>query len=74
MSLRVGFSKDGLMLNGKNFHPLNVPFKNITLESNVPVDPPRAEDILAVFQRPGIRNVSREEGIEVLRQMLERLR
>jgi len=72
--LRVGFSKDGLTLNGKKFNPLNVPLKNITLESDIPVDVPKAEDILAVFQRPGIRNVSREDGIEVLRQMLQRLR
>lgn len=73
MNLKVGFSKNGLMLNGKNFHPLNIPLKSLTLESDIPAEAPRAEEILAVFQKPNIRNVSREQGVELLRQMLEKL-
>lgn len=73
MSLRIGFTKNGLTLNGKKFHPLNMNLKNMTLESDVPAEAPRAADILAVFQKPNIRNASREQGVEVLKEMLEKL-
>lgn len=73
MSLKIGFSKEGLTLNGKKFHPLNMPLKSVSLESDVPVEVPKAEDILSVFSTPNIRNVSREQGVEVLRQMLEKM-
>lgn len=73
MNLKIGFSKDGLTINGKRFHPLNAPIKGLTLESDIPIEVPRVEDVLSVFQTPNIRNASREQGVEILRQMLEKL-
>lgn len=73
MSLKVGFSKDGLSINGKKFHPLNMPLKNVTIESGIPAEPPKAEDVLSVFQVPNIRNASREQGVEILKRMLEKM-
>lgn len=73
MSLKVGFSKKGLTLNGKNFHPLNMPLKNITLESDIPAEVPRAEEVLSVFQIPNIRKASKVQGVEILSRMLEKM-
>lgn len=41
-NLTFGFNKDGLTINGKKFHPLNLSFKGLKLESDrefKPVDP-----------------------------------
>lgn len=74
MRLKVGFSKDGLTLNSKKFHPLNMPLKGVQIESDIPVEPVNASEVLSVFQRPDIRSASRMEGIDILRQMIEKAR
>ncbi len=74
MKLKVGFSKDGLKLNSKEFNPLNLPLKGVGLESDIPLNPPKAEDILSVFQQPNIRSANRMQGIDILKTMLEKVR
>lgn len=71
--MKIGFSKDGLTFNSKKFHPLNFSTKNVTLESDIPVNNVNAADILSAFQRPNLRNVSREDGIEILKEMLNKI-
>ena len=73
MKLKVGFSKDGLKLNSKEFNPLNLPLKGVGLESDIPLNPPKAE-ILSVFQQPNIRSANRMQGIDILKTMLEKVR
>jgi len=72
--VKIGFSKDGLKLNSKKFHPLNFSTKNVTLESDIPVNNVNAIDILSAFQRPDIRSASKEDGIELLKEMLSKIR
>jgi len=41
-NLTFGFNRDGLTINGKKFHPLNLSFKGLKLESDreyAPIDP-----------------------------------
>lgn len=74
MKLKVGFSKDGLKLNGKPFNPLNVPIKGVSVESDIPMDPPNASEILSSFQQPNIRRANRMQGIDILKSMLDNAR
>jgi len=72
--VKIGFSKNGLTLNSKQFNPLNMPLtKNVSLESDIPVGPVNVSEILSVFERPNIREVNRQEGIEILKSLLEKL-
>jgi len=72
MKLKVGFSKNGLRLNSKEFNPLNLPLKGVGIESDIPLNPPNAEDILSVFQQPNIRSANRAQGVEILKSMIEK--
>ncbi|NLW23538.1 MAG: hypothetical protein GXY88_09875 [Tissierellia bacterium] len=74
--MKIGFSKDGLKLNQKDFNPLNIPLpiKGIGIESDIPAKQPDAAEILSVFQRPNIRKANRLQGIEILKSMLEKVR
>lgn len=72
--VKIGFSKDGLTFNSKKFHPLNIKTKNIALESDVPANNVDAVELLSAIQGPKLRNVSREDGIKILKLMLEQLK
>ncbi len=72
MKLKIGFSKDGLRLNSKKFNPLNLPIKGVEIESDIPLTPPNAADILSVFQQPNIRSANKMQGIDILKSMIEK--
>ena len=72
--MKIGFSKDGLTLNSKKFHPLNFKTKNISLESDIPLKNVDAVDLLSAIQGAEIRNTSREDGIKILKLMLEQFK
>lgn len=73
MRLKIGFSKDGLKLNSKKFNPLNIPLKSVSIESDIPVEPVSASNILSVFEQPNIREVDRTKGIEVLKNIIDKV-
>jgi hypothetical protein len=72
--VKIGFSKDGLTLNSKKFHPLNFKTKNISLESDIPLNNVDALDLLSAIQGSDIRSASREDGIKLLKLMLEQFK
>ncbi|MBZ2174249.1 hypothetical protein K8M07_03205 [Schnuerera sp. xch1] len=71
--MKIGFSKDGLKLNSKKFNPLNIPLKGVSIESDIPVEPVSASNILSVFEQPNIREVDRTKGIEVLKSIIDKV-
>ena len=73
--MKVGFSKNGLTFNSKKFNPLNVPLtKKLSIDSDIPVEPVNASEILSVFEKPNIRKANRAQGVEVLKTMLDKAR
>jgi len=72
MKLKIGFSKDGLRLNSKKFNPLNFKINGVELESDIPLNPPNANEILSVFQQPNLRNANKMQGIDILKSIIEK--
>lgn len=72
MKLKIGFSKDGLRFNSKKFNPLNFKLNGLELESDIPLTPPKATEILSVFQQPNIRSANKLQGIDILKSIIEK--
>ncbi|MCR2042849.1 hypothetical protein [Anaerosalibacter massiliensis] len=70
--MKIGFSKDGLTFNSKKFHPLNLPLKGISLESDIPLNPTSATEILTAFQEVKPENASKSEKIQLLKSMVDK--
>lgn len=69
--MKIGFSKDGLKLNSKKFHPLNMAFKGFEMESDINADPINPAEILGVFESITSNDAAKMDKINILKKMLE---
>ncbi|HHV99375.1 MAG TPA: hypothetical protein GXX36_07350 [Clostridiaceae bacterium] len=70
-NLSFGFNKNGFTINGKKFHPLNMSFKGLKLESDrelAPVDP---IDILNTLTSLNTRDATDAGKINALKTIIK---
>lgn len=72
--LNLGFFKDGLKINSKQFHPLNMSFgKDLKLESDKTFKAVDPMDLLETLDSLNVENASKSEKINVLKTMLDKI-
>ncbi len=72
--LNLGFFKDGLKINSKQFHPLNMSFgKNLKLESDRAIKSIDPMELLETLDSLNVENATKSEKINVLKTMLEKI-
>lgn len=72
-NIKLGFLRDGLKINGKQFHPLNMKLQGIVLESEEEaslVDANRVLDSLNASSDVRVSKISKMNRIEILKDLI----
>lgn len=68
-----GFHKDGLTINGKDFHPLNWSYNGISMESDVSTKPVNAMDLLETLTSVNVEQATKLDKLQALKTMVNKI-
>lgn len=71
--MKFGFQKDGLTINGKEFHPLNWSNNLFELDSNVAAKPIDAMELLETLSSANTYEASKTGKLGVLKTLVNKI-
>ncbi len=69
----LGFFKDGLRINSRQFHPLNMSINGIKMETDREFKTVDPMDLLESFETMKVEDASKSDKIKALKTMLQKL-
>lgn len=71
--ITLGFFKDGLRINSKQFHPLNMSVNGISMESDKKFKSIDPMELFETFETLKVDDATKPEKIKTLKTMLQKL-